>query len=796
MGPNTSAELLFTISGDASQGQSTLANFQTVMGQTLAGMRGDAVIAGAGIETALGGAASKFGIVAGVLAGAVMAAGAALVKAAADAAAYAEEIDDAMDATGMTAEEISGLRYAAEQSGVEFGQLTTSLAAFAASIDKGAQGSEKQLNAFARMGISQAELKRGQQDMLPLLMRVADQFHANASAVEKTAIAKDLMTRGGYKLVEFLSRGSAGIRELTRDAERLGIVLSSHDVEAAKQFTIQSRALETQMRALKIEIGLGVLPILTNAAIGFEALAGGMAALFDKQMPKQLTAWHRFAIGFQEAGLRAVERIQHAMDSSTGGNRFAAGVTAAATVEYSRLSDLLEKVRDRATEARGEEGRLQVQISQVHREIAKGIEGFNKLKAEGKLSAEDRKREIAALVAMPQAISDLYAAVFGQLREKQAEAVREAGAELAAAIAEQGEDSYQRRLEAWDREIDGLREKYAKEKALTTENEAKLEELREAGRRRIAAERNQTFVGELTQLQQHLAEMLTERMTTQERINWMYEQDLQRYSDVEKEKLLRGETDLARRKALEDQFELNRAAAYARWQNDLVVLYNSQGWQGVFGSLFAEGIRGNEALLREWAESSNQSLLMVRVTAESLNEMLMRAFIDWSAGMGQNIAQAIVYKNSIGEAMRAATAATLASLAAEAYARAIYATALGFLRLAMWDFAGAANAFTAAAIFASVGTAVAIAGRAVAPAKGGASGGGARESGGAASVGGGGAAGGGTAEARPTVTVIVQGNVIGKYGVEELTEIINEAVQERDVKLVATQVKQEGVLVR
>jgi len=38
--------------------------------------------------------------------------------------------------------------------------------------------------------------------------------------------------------------------------------------------------------------------------------------------------------------------------------------------------------------------------------------------------------------------------------------------------------------------------------------------------------------------------------------------------------------------------------------------------------------------------------------------------------------------------------------------------------------------------------------------------------------------------------------VIGRAGIEELTQMINEAVKDRDVRLIATQVRQETRVVR
>ena len=43
------------------------------------------------------------------------------------------------------------------------------------------------------------------------------------------------------------------------------------------------------------------------------------------------------------------------------------------------------------------------------------------------------------------------------------------------------------------------------------------------------------------------------------------------------------------RQAIETQFALNRQAALTRYQGQLQSLYNSSGWQGVFGNVFAAG---------------------------------------------------------------------------------------------------------------------------------------------------------------------------------------------------------------
>lgn len=70
-------------------------------------------------------------------------------------------------------------------------------------------------------------------------------------------------------------------------------------------------------------------------------------------------------------------------------------------------------------------------------------------------------------------------------------------------------------------------------------------------------------------------------------------------------------------------------------------------------------------------------------------------------------ASAIMGQESLGVALAKATEQTLANLASQAIVQALFYTAMGFAKLAVYDFGGAQNAFTAAAIYGAVGGAAA-----------------------------------------------------------------------------------------
>lgn len=85
-----------------------------------------------------------------------------------------------------------------------------------------------------------------------------------------------------------------------------------------------------------------------------------------------------------------------------------------------------------------------------------------------------------------------------------------------------------------------------------------------------------------------------------------------------------------------------------------------------------------------------------------------------TSAIGQ-MAQAWVLTGKTGSlAVRKLVASTLASIAAESLVQALYATALGFLRLAQYDFSAAKDAFISAGFFAAIAAGTGLAGRAIA----------------------------------------------------------------------------------
>jgi hypothetical protein len=199
----------------------------------------------------------------------------------------------------------------------------------------------------------------------------------------------------------------------------------------------------------------------------------------------------------------------------------------------------------------------------------------------------------------------------------------------------------------------------------------------------------------------------------------------------------------------------------------------------------------NRQVAQLWKTQLVASFLEVLQTGQALEATLGRSFLIFDSALGANLANAIIWQKSIGEAFRKAALQAIASIAQEALVRAIYSTALGFYLLAIQDYRGAALAFKSAAAYGVVGGAAALAGRALAgpevrEAERGAS---LRRPGSVAPeaiVSGQGVTSSQVAHTQKTLQVIFQGPVYGgQAGIDELVRHISQAVTERDVNLVA-----------
>jgi len=173
-------------------------------------------------------AAAKLGLAAGAMGAPLVAS----IKAYVD---LGSELQDVSDRTGMTVESLSALKFAAEQTGSDFGTL------------------EK---AIRKAGISSMEE----------FEQMADTIASVADPGERALVAMKLLGKAGASLVPMMAGGSAGVRALVGQAKALGQVVSADQASKAEALGDAFAIVGKMVTMLAFSIGSALEPAISSLA--------------------------------------------------------------------------------------------------------------------------------------------------------------------------------------------------------------------------------------------------------------------------------------------------------------------------------------------------------------------------------------------------------------------------------------------------------------------------------------------------------------------------------------------------
>lgn len=190
---------------------------------------------------------------------------------------------DSMDAVynsaqkiGTSTENFSGLAYAAGQADIPVEDLEKSLLKLSKTLDDARSGTGAAAEAFQRLKIDPRQFS----DPAEALLEIAERFAQMPDGVNKAALAIQLFGRSGAQLIPFLNEGRAGIKALTDEAARLGVVLDGDAAKAADQFNDSLDKLSKAGKGLGVSIANGILPGLNEVTrlMAEAAQKGGLTA--------------------------------------------------------------------------------------------------------------------------------------------------------------------------------------------------------------------------------------------------------------------------------------------------------------------------------------------------------------------------------------------------------------------------------------------------------------------------------------------------------------------------------------
>lgn len=228
----------------------------------IAGAAGDAADAFAGIGD---GAMASLDRVTGVLGKMSLLLGGAsggMLALASATAEQAQAAERSAVALGVNAKDLQKLQYAASTVNVEAEDMTDILSDLTEKMVE-AGDSEDLEKMFKALGVSVKNADGTMKNSAQVLMEIADAFSRMQDGAVKTKLAIELMGDEGRKLIPVLNKGSAGLKELGRDAEAAGMVFDSTARNDAKRFQDAMRGVGNQLTGLRNVIGQKLIPVLT-----------------------------------------------------------------------------------------------------------------------------------------------------------------------------------------------------------------------------------------------------------------------------------------------------------------------------------------------------------------------------------------------------------------------------------------------------------------------------------------------------------------------------------------------------
>lgn len=184
------------------------------------------------------------------------------------------ELGHASKETGISAENLSVLKYASDVTGVSFEALTKGLGRMSKAMLEAEEGKKAAVQTFNRLGISQQQVSEHSNDMLGMLGMVADRFQTLPDGPQKSAVAIGLFGKAGMALIPFLDEGSEGISKLKGEAQALGLVLDDQGIAKLESMHHSLTELQGGLEGAGLGISVGLEPALRAAADAMVVLTG------------------------------------------------------------------------------------------------------------------------------------------------------------------------------------------------------------------------------------------------------------------------------------------------------------------------------------------------------------------------------------------------------------------------------------------------------------------------------------------------------------------------------------------
>lgn len=274
---NDSAELVFKIKADSADAQKKIESFKKDL-KGIEDAAKDQLTPLQNLAAASGISAAKFkdlqagAVIAGAavtaIAGAAAAAAIGIFNLLKSTSEYGSAIFDASQKTGLAAETISALKYAAETSGGSFEQVTGAVSKFNVMLGEAQLGSDKANETLKQFNVTARDTDTALAQAITTIAQETD-------VTKQAAAAKALFKDKAGALLPIIKSFDGDLPGLIKKLTDLGIVMSDSAAQASDEFGDTLDTLSMQAAATGRTFALELMPSVTRA---MAAISASMAA--------------------------------------------------------------------------------------------------------------------------------------------------------------------------------------------------------------------------------------------------------------------------------------------------------------------------------------------------------------------------------------------------------------------------------------------------------------------------------------------------------------------------------------
>lgn len=168
---------------------------------------------------------------------------------------------------GDSAEDASRLRFAAKALGIDLNAVERGAGLMAKSIGNGT-------SKLKDYGVQIAHDKQGNVDMSATIANVAQAFQETDDPARRAAIGAAAFGRGWQQMAPILGKSKSELRDLYDTAASQHQIFNQKDLDDGRKMSLAMRELKTEIDGLEIEVGKGLVPVLTEGTQTLTELMG------------------------------------------------------------------------------------------------------------------------------------------------------------------------------------------------------------------------------------------------------------------------------------------------------------------------------------------------------------------------------------------------------------------------------------------------------------------------------------------------------------------------------------------